>query len=182
GDGYDLITGFIDGAQARITQLLNWISGLPGWVTGSIDWNVSFNSIFNSGYDLMSGLASGLYRGFLDLVTPMLTWITDQIPDWKGPREKDLRLLYESGQTVMAGFSAGLMAGFSDVERTLGTITGSLVPAVIVPQPAAAASRTVQAGGVVINVHGAGDPEAVAQAVYRNLDAAFGRLELEVRR
>jgi hypothetical protein len=35
---------------------------------------------------------------------------------------------------------------------------------------------------VTIKVSGAGDPEAVAHAVYRSLDAAFGRLELEVRR
>jgi TP901 family phage tail tape measure protein len=46
----------------------------------------------------------------------------------------------------------------------------------------ATAGSNVHAGGVVINVNGAGDPKTVATEVYRQLDAAFGRLELEVRR
>ena len=180
--GYDLLAGFLAGAVDAARLLWTWLSGLPSVIAGYA--TAAFNWLFNAGYNLMSGLASGIYAGFRDLVVDALSWVTEQIPEWKGPRAKDLTLLYDSGRVVMEGFERGLSAGFVDVERSLGKMTRDLVPAVIAPPaprlaPAMAGARTVQAGGISITVNGAGDPQAVADRVYRSLDAAFGRLELE---
>jgi hypothetical protein len=185
-NGWDLMQGLADGIGAGFPKLvvwsLNWIAdNVPGYMADAASW------LWNAGWDVMKGLALGIYQGFKDNVVGALDWVTKQIPEWKGPRAKDLRLLYDSGQVVMQGFEAGLMSGFAGVKSTLGTMTQQLAPAVTTAPtprlaPMTAGARTVQAGGVTINVSGAGDPEAVAQAVYRSLDAAFGRLELEVRR
>lgn len=56
-------------------------------------------------------LLEGLIRGIRDKIGDLkgvLGGITGLIPSWKGPRARDLRLLYKPGQWVMQGFMRGI--------------------------------------------------------------------------
>ena len=94
-------------------------------------------SIWDRVYAIFSGVVSTLYnigrdiiQGLIDGVTSMFgpikdafNWITDHIPDWKGPIDKDRRLLYDQGRAVMEGFEMGLRDRFRSVEDALGEMT-----------------------------------------------------------
>jgi hypothetical protein len=43
-------------------------------------------------------------------ITSWLSDVTDMLPDWKGPIDKDRTILYASGQAVMQGFQDGMQS------------------------------------------------------------------------
>ena len=186
--GYEVLAGFLAGAVDAARSLWTWLSGLPGVIAGYA--GQAFNWLFNAGYNLMSGLASGIYAGFRDIVAGALSWVAEAIPDYiagplgiRSPSTVFMRL----GQDTAAGFGIGFRDEWRRIEGAISAGAQSLALTAAAPPaprlaPIAAGARTVQAGGISITVNGAGDPQAVADRVYRSLDAAFHRLELEVRR
>lgn len=106
-------TGWFD---EKVNAVANFFVSLPG-------------RLRQIGSDIMQGLKDGLQWGWDHTVGPLLSWITNAIPDWKGPKEKDLALLKPAGRAVMEGFSEGMMQGAQDLKSMLGTWTGNLATA-----------------------------------------------------
>jgi hypothetical protein len=138
-------------------------------------------------YNVGTAIIQGMWNGIAARWAQMVTWISDQanrLPDFiKDP------LGIGSPSRVFAGLGAdtaeGFFLGFRREWRSLAGDVGAAARGLATPAPVAApmaAGRAVYAGGIVINISGAGNPDAVAEKVYRQLDAAFDRLNLESRR
>lgn len=125
--GYYIQTGFgvaIDWIEARWNEFTDWfgnrVDDVVGFFTGLPD------RIRQIGTDIMNGLQEGLQWGWDHIVKPVLDAITNAIPDWKGPKEKDLRLLKPAGKAIMLGFKEGLTDGAMEVKDLLTGLTNSM--------------------------------------------------------
>lgn len=129
---WDKITYYISSAFGAV---VDWVQRkwdeFTTWLAQKVDDVVSFftgipDRLAQIGQDIMQGLRDGLQWGWDHTVKPILDWITNAIPDWKGPLEKDKRLLAPSGKAVMTGFAQGLQEGAESLRGMLGDFTGSL--------------------------------------------------------
>lgn len=82
--------------------------------------------LYNAGKSVLTGLYDGLVWAWKNYVQPYLEWVTDRIPDWKGPKKRDAKLLNESGRLIMQSLVPGFKDGVPDVERYLSNFTGDL--------------------------------------------------------
>lgn len=103
-------TGWLD---EKINAVAGFFAGLPG-------------RLRQIGQDIMQGLRDGLQWGWDHTVGPILSWITNAIPDWKGPLDKDKKLLQPAGRQVMRGFGEGIQQGAEDLKNMFGTFTSGL--------------------------------------------------------
>lgn len=129
---WDKITYYISSAFGAV---VDWIHDkwdeFTTWLAGKVDDVTSFftgipDKLANIGRDIMQGLRDGLQWGWDHTVGPILNWITNQIPSWKGPIEKDRKLLEPAGKEAMHGFGRGLLAGAMNVKDMLGDFTQSI--------------------------------------------------------
>lgn len=125
----------VDYMQLAWLGLVTWVQekwdDFTGWFDKKVDDIVGFftglpDRLLQVGKDIMHGLWEGLMWGWDHTVKPILDWITRQIPDWKGPKEKDLKLLEPAGKAVMGGFAKGIATGAQDLKAQLGDYTTSL--------------------------------------------------------
>lgn len=130
-------------------------SGIGGWLV-------------DAGERLIGGLIRGIKNAIPGL-SGVLDWVTGMIPDWKGPPEKDRKLLEPTGEMIMQGLGRGLKTGAQDVRSDLGQVTASL-PA------AASTSNTTAMGGVTINIYTAINSwSQVPDEVIAQLDRVLSR-------
>lgn len=134
-DIQDLWTNITTFIQDAWNGVIDWVQekwdDFTGWFSEKVDAVVGFftglpDRLLQIGKDIMHGLWEGLQWGWDHTVKPILDWITSQVPNWKGPREKDLKLLEPAGKAVMQGFGKGIAAGAAELKGTLGDFTGSL--------------------------------------------------------
>jgi TP901 family phage tail tape measure protein len=128
------ITGPINSAKDTISSVMSKIRGLwdRGWeavrkvvvdklnkardtVKSKIQvvrdlFKNAKNWLFQAGKNIIQGLIDGVTKRIRTL-TDIISGITDLIPQIKGPRERDLRLLQPAGQHIIQG----LMRGINDV-------------------------------------------------------------------
>ena len=118
---------WVENVKTAITtkweEIVAWFSGLPDMITGAIGDLSSL--LYNTGADIINGLLDGL-RSVWDNVSGFFKDLTNMIPDWKGPRQRDLKLLTPSGEWIMQSLESGLVKGLPSVEKTLGDITDSI--------------------------------------------------------
>lgn len=101
-------------------------------------------TLYGAGKDILLGLRDGLVYAWEHYVAPYLRKVTDLIPDWKGPRQRDKKLLTESGRIIMESLVPGFKDGVRDVERYLSGFTNDLSSMVNVSvDPAAGAGAQV---------------------------------------
>lgn len=114
----------IDWVHEKWGAFLMWWGGV---VNGFVDFFTGIpGRLADIGRSIMQGLRDGLQWGWDHTVGPILTWITSQIPSWKGPEEKDRKLLEPAGQAVMEGFGRGVQRGAEQLRGMLGDFTGSM--------------------------------------------------------
>lgn len=114
---------FASGVGDAIGDAIQWFRDLPGRITGAISGAGQW--LVNVGRDIIDGLIRGLTAGF-ERVKDTLTGLTDLLPDWKGPAERDRTLLYNSGQLVIGGFVSGLESEYANARRSLTGFTSGL--------------------------------------------------------
>lgn len=126
------VAGFLtDGFGNAIDWVRTKWNEFTTWFGQKVDSVVSFftgipDKLRGIGQDIMQGLHDGLQWGWDHTVGPILKWITNQIPSWKGPEEKDRKLLEPAGQAVMQGFGKGLTQGADQLRSMLGDFTNSI--------------------------------------------------------
>ena len=97
-----VIKGFPDAAKAALGNL------------GSLLWS--------AGSDLIQGLIDGI-TAKVGALKDKLTSVTNLIPDWKGPREKDKILLKPAGVAIMQGLIDGIDKGKVKLKTVLQKLT-----------------------------------------------------------
>jgi phage-related protein len=81
--------------------------------------------LFNAGRNLIQGLLNGINS----MIAPLrhaFNYITNLIPSWKGPEDKDRKLLEPAGIAVMQGFGAGVKKGATDVMKMMSDYTNDI--------------------------------------------------------
>jgi TP901 family phage tail tape measure protein len=105
--------------QTAYDKVSGVVSKIKGIFAGASKW------LINAGKDIIQGLIDGI-TSMINKVTGKLKELTDKIPDWKGPEERDKKLLRPAGALIMEGFNDALAEGVADVRRTLTGVTGAL--------------------------------------------------------
>lgn len=172
GKGKDVLNGLKRGA------LWVWDHSIIGWL-----WNRKAaigrgignlgKTLWGAGSSLLKGLRDGIEYAWDTYVKPLLSKITDLIPDWKGPIEKDRNLLAPAGAAIMEGFADSMDHSFNTrVRRTLARAT-SAIAGTSIEGPSAAGAGGGSPVYVTIQA-GVGDPVAIGREVAKVLGAYVG--------
>lgn len=119
----ELWSNIRDGWNRRVNEVVSAAVGLPGRIRGALG-NLR-NLLYNVGRDILRGLINGIEAQFGDLRNA-LNFVTNMIPNWKGPADKDKKLLEPTGEMIMGGLEAGIKKGEPSLEDTLGTVTQNI--------------------------------------------------------
>lgn len=139
----------------------------------------NFSSLlYQAGVDLINGLLLGIQSKF-GAVQALLGELTNMLPSWKGPPERDAVLLFESGQLIMQGLINGISSEELDLQKKLADVTSAIAKAVT---DMLAASRAL-AGFNVGSDAPSGDQLAwfggMVDAMLTTLGAVAARFEAE---
>ena len=151
-------TSFVNGVLDMRERALNRISQIPGDLQNALG-NLG-NLLFAQGASLIGGLVNGI-QSKIGQVTSLLTDLTNKIPDWKGPADKDKKLLTPSGEFLMDGLINGIQKSIPRVRAELQGLTMNM------PSFAAPSSISAPASGSMVapNVFVSIGNEAVDQFV-----------------
>ncbi|WAL67150.1 hypothetical protein ORV05_05000 [Amycolatopsis cynarae] len=103
-------TGTIQGVFSGLPKKMQDALGDPNFLEGV-------------GESIIDGLVTGIKVKAMSALTSTLQWVTDLIPIWKGPAEKDRVLLHGTGQLIMQGLTNGLAEGAQGVRSFLQSFT-----------------------------------------------------------
>lgn len=110
--------------------------------------------------NLLKGAGRRVIQGFLDGITgrfsqvrSKLSELTGMLPDWKGPKERDRRILAGPAREIMTGFADSLGGEEGAVRERLqgftasipGIVAGASSPVAMIPRQRAAADRAAGA-------------------------------------
>jgi hypothetical protein len=111
------------GATKAFNGVVDFVQGIPGRIVGALG-NLG-RLLVNAGAQIIQGLLDGITAGF-GKVKSKLGELTGLLPDWKGPRQRDLTLLIPAGIALMDGLTQGIVKGESKVRSALTTLTGNI--------------------------------------------------------
>lgn len=140
GNWGSAVNSMAAGTRSGIGDVKATAGELPGWVQGAFG-NVS---LFGAGRSIMQSLGDGL-RAAWGGIKSLLGGFSAQIPQQKGPPEKDRRLLRPAGRLIMAGLGHGLVDGWQGVKSDLSAMGGQ-IPALIPTGPGTAFTDMLAAG------------------------------------
>lgn len=121
------IVDFFEGLWTSINdgkgRLLLAVQRLPGEIKDAL--GDLGQLLISAGKNVINGLISGIKNAIPNL-RGVLNNITDMLPSWKGPEQKDKKILKPAGEAVMQGFGEGLVSGAVNIKDTLGDFTDGL--------------------------------------------------------
>lgn len=125
-----IVGGFITAVRDALRWLFDLGHDIENFFSTLDDrlesWIKSFYpSLYNAGRNIMNSLIQGL-KDSLGPLKATLQYITGLIPSWKGPEDKDKKLLYGAGQDIMYGLGHGIEAGAMDVMKQLEGFTNGI--------------------------------------------------------
>lgn len=103
-----------------ISAMMGLITSIPGRITGALSGLGGL--LYSAGSSIIQGLINGI-ESKISAVRSKLSSLTNMIPNWKGPKRKDERLLRPVGRIIIAGLIKGFDDGESGVKKALGRIT-----------------------------------------------------------
>lgn len=114
------IQGFLDAVVDRFNSIVKFVK----------DSVLALQALFNNARTWLIDAGRNMIQGLIDGVTEKieslrkkLKELTEAIPDMKGPRAVDIKLLYPVGQIIMKGFMDGIADQLPMLARQLGGIT-----------------------------------------------------------
>lgn len=131
--------------------------------------------LYSAGANLVQGFINGI-TAKIGEVRATLSNLTAMLPDWKGPAERDAKILTPAGRSVIQGFQAGIAAQVPALQRQLQGITGAMPGMAMGPL---SGGNLAGAGGVrgpiVIELRGPG-----LRDVIREITQVDGRGDVQV--
>lgn len=108
---------------SRAKDVVSYAHTIPGRIRSALG-NLG-GLLYNAGRDILSGLINGI-RSRIGEIRSTLGSITGMIPDWKGPKEKDLKLLEPTGGWLMQGLIEGWRKDIPELRRILNSTTDEI--------------------------------------------------------
>lgn len=149
-------------------KVVSALSSIPGKVKGIFSGAGQW--LVDAGRNIIAGLINGI-KGMIPSLSGALGAITNMIPDWKGPAEKDRKLLEPSGRMIMDGLLSGIRDRVPDVQADLTGLTSAMPAMVAPPANTPVAARAPITINLTVNALDVGQiPERVTAALYDALD------------
>ncbi|WP_405057046.1 hypothetical protein OG474_30460 [Kribbella sp. NBC_01505] len=106
-----------------LDQALAVLKSLPG---RAVDAMGPLGTVLaGAGRSLIGGLVSGI-RKSIPSVQGVLAGLTASLPDWKGPPEKDKKLLQPAGRQIIDGFIVGIREQIPVLRGALQSLTNAI--------------------------------------------------------
>ncbi|WP_165215267.1 hypothetical protein [Schaalia sp. ZJ1691] len=145
------IGSFLTGAWNRISNAVTTgvgnaitiIKGLPGKALAALG-NLG-KTLWNAGTQLIQGFIDGI-TNMIGNVKNTLSDLTSKLTSWKGPEDKDRRLLTPAGEMVINGFIKGLENRYAAVRSSLRSLTRDVAGTQFDPLSAPALNAPALAG------------------------------------
>ncbi|MGW3888884.1 hypothetical protein ACWD69_09355 [Micromonospora chokoriensis] len=128
---WDKLTG---GARNALGSVASTFGGLRGRITSAVG-NLG-NLLYGAGRSIIQGLINGIRSMFAGLQST-LGWVTNAIPNWKGPMDRDRRLLEPSGAAIMGGLIRGITGQTPALRSELGSVTDLIAATPLAAVPSA---------------------------------------------
>lgn len=175
GVAVDAGNKFIAPLQKKIDDAVTYIGDLPnraGRALGDLG-----DLLYRQGGALIEGFLRGI-RDNIPGVKSLLSSVTDSLPDWKGPAERDATILQPAGRLLIDGFMRGIDLQVPSLQAQLQGLTAQLagmagvggalagVPTAGALAASYAGSAAPAAGPTTIHLHGTeATPEGVSAAL-----------------
>ena len=121
------------------------------------------------GEKIINGLIQGI-KNMFGKVKGALTGLTNLLPSWKGPAERDKTLLAPAGRLIIGGLITSLESQYGAVRRSLSRLTGDIaatdMPTLGISGPVLARETL---SGATINVYALTPNVEVGRVVARAL-------------
>lgn len=114
----------VSSATTRLSNLMRTVNGIPGKIRSAFSGAGSW--LFNAGVNIIQGLINGV-QSKISQFTGLLKKLTNMIPNLKGPKRKDLRLLSPAGQHIMEGLLIGIGKKIPALRKLLSGVTTTIV-------------------------------------------------------
>ena len=165
--GRDLLNGLWGGIQEIWHNISVWLTSLYHFAKDAV------GDLGRILWDAGRAIINGLWGGMKEVWNDVTGWLSNLDPrNWKGPKERDLKMLHESGQFIMQGLKNGSQQGWDEYTNWLSTL-----------DPAQEMQNQFSMGGLgggqpltsynvhqwaegAIQVNGAGDPVEIAKQVH----------------
>lgn len=121
--GRNAATGLLQAVRDMIGDLSAQIARIPSIARSQLAGMAS--TLYGAGRDLISGLISGI-RSMIPSVQSVLSGLTNSLPDWKGPKAKDAKILTPAGRLLIEGFIKGINDTTAKLRSRLASITKAL--------------------------------------------------------
>lgn len=143
------------GVLNSIRVTLGYFQDLPGSIRSALG---GLNDLlYQAGKSVIAGFIRGVRSQISELVST-LSGITNMIPDWKGPAERDATLLTSAGASIMQGLQRGIAGQIPALRAQLAGIT-TTIPSMVIDAPAPRQIAATYAGrgdggNTTINLYG----------------------------
>ena len=158
------IAGLVTGTLKSV------FTGIPSMIKGVFAGAGSW--LLDAGRKIIQGLIDGI-KGMISSVQSALSSLTNLIPSWKGPEERDRVLLRPAGRLIMQGLEEGLADRYAQVRATLTGFTDSLAGTRPTTVPTAGGPAALPGTG-----SGVGLADALASAIIQALGNTSIALEV----
>lgn len=122
-DGIKAVGRFVSAVSAKIGEAIGVVSGLKDKVLGAVSGAGRW--LYDAGKKIIQGLIDGV-SGMIGSLRDKFSEITNMIPDWKGPADKDARLLTPAGRLIMQGLIDGIEGKKGALKKTLLDLTDQI--------------------------------------------------------
>lgn len=113
----------VSAVSSMLSQVASLLASIPGRARSAVG-NLG-GVLTGAGRSLVQGLINGI-NSQLGALRSALGRITSLIPDWKGPLDKDRRLLTPAGQAIMDGLIAGIDSRVQALQAKLAGVTSGI--------------------------------------------------------
>ncbi|GGX98586.1 hypothetical protein GCM10010515_76010 [Streptomyces fructofermentans] len=115
--------GMVEQVRGMLGNLSVQLARVPEIARGQL---AGMAGVLNgAGQDLIRGFIDGI-RSMIPSVQGVLGGLTSSLPDWKGPRRKDAKILTPAGRLLIQGFIKGIDGTTARLRQRLESITRAL--------------------------------------------------------
>lgn len=117
--GWDIIKSLGIGIQSIWHKIIEFFTGIGPSILGFI--GDLGHLLYDIGKSIIGGLIDGIkYMATGGPLKSALSAVGDLVPKWKGPPDKDKRLLVNNGRLIIGGLVAGIGRGLPGLKKVLG--------------------------------------------------------------